>query len=305
MIDIGKRACLAILFVAGCSEEGSSGASDPGQAGGGAGDDQEGADAGEGEGEGGAGPGGDEGAGHDDTGEGEGEAGDGSEGGEGEDDVGDGGDGEGGEGEGEQDPGGQGEGEGEAVVDHGPLICPGDDFDACGGDLLGRWKLLDFCTPDNRLAGKPIECGGPGEDEPKCQGGRNARQCILGYGGTANFTADGDLFLELGVATWVRYAFEDDCLLTLYPAAADAEAACDALANPPRLSCTYSDGLCTCTADGEPQSERQPTVYTVEGGTITVAGRATGAYCVGGGRLTIDFDPFGPEGWGAWLLERP
>lgn len=179
------------------------------------------------------------------------------------------------------------------------LACPSPTFDACGGDLEGTWTLLDFCTPDGALAGEPIVCEGPGEDEPTCQEAPNARVCTLQYSGTATFVG-GTLEVSFGVALAGAYTLDDACLTALNDT---PEAACDEL-DASRATCTYDTGLCTCVFQSDPETE--PThseEFSIDGSDITVRG-AKGSYCVRDDRLTIDFDRFGPEGWGAWLFTR-
>ena len=75
----------------------------------------------------------------------------------------------------------------------------------------------------------------------------------------------------------------------------------------PKLGCQYADGSCACEAVLDPQSETRLLTYTVDGDTITLddSGKtATGTYCVDSDRLTIVFDPHGPQGWRAWVLDR-
>ncbi len=172
-------------------------------------------------------------------------------------------------------------------------------FEPCGGDLSGVWRLLDFCTPAG-AASEPRVCEGPGEDEALCMGGVNERTCSLLYGGTVDF-ADGQASSEFSVSFAARYVLDSPCLGALYSGREPADA-CAGLGND-RLHCDFSDGVCRCEAQGEPQSEPQGAAYFIDGDRITVRG-ALGSYCVSGDRAAIVFDGLGPEGWKAWLLRR-
>ena len=172
----------------------------------------------------------------------------------------------------------------------------------CGGDIMGTWELVDFCTPEP--AGDHQPCEGPGEDEPACAGDASSRICNILYGGTAEFTADA-LAATFSVAARVRYSFTDPCLAALGEGA-EGQAACDARVTD-KLACDYADGTCSCEAVLDPQSELQTVAMSLDGHTMTLeqgGKEAVGTYCVDGDRLTIVFDPHGPQGWRAWVLDR-
>ena len=172
----------------------------------------------------------------------------------------------------------------------------------CGGDLSGTWQLADFCTPEP--AGSDQTCEGPGENEAACAGDASARICNLLYGGAADFTA-GELTASFSVSARIQYTFTDPCLAAIGDGE-QGQAACDGVATP-KLGCEYADGSCACEAVLDPQSETRLLTYTVDGDTITLddSGKtATGTYCVDSDRLTIVFDPHGPQGWRAWVLDR-
>ena len=182
----------------------------------------------------------------------------------------------------------------------GPVSCPDERFPACGGDLIGRWNLLDFCSHEGP-AGAPRSCEGPGDGHPACQGGINRSACMLRYQGTADFAADGRLDVWFGVSMSIRYVFDDACLLSISHDTSPAEA-CAGFGTG-RLQCIYTDGRCTCTADSEPEGEAGILAYEIDGNQIRVDGSA-GTFCVEGDTATLQFDPFGPEGWRTWLLRR-
>ena len=181
-----------------------------------------------------------------------------------------------------------------------PLLCPGDDFAPCGGDPSGVWQLVDFCSPEG-LASQFRDCEGPGEDEPACQALPNARRCGLLYRGTLEFGAIDQATFDVGVSVAVQYTLDDACLSALSPEPS-SEAACEDIGND-RLVCLYTAGLCVCTAETPPESEQVVMPYAVDGSTLTIRG-VDGTFCADGEHLRIRFDPFGPEGWRAWLLAR-
>ena len=181
-----------------------------------------------------------------------------------------------------------------------PPTCPDEAFEACGGDLVGHWQLVDFCSPEGP-AGAPRQCEGPGDEQPACQGGINVSECKLRYQGTADFSDDGRLDVWFGVSMSVRYVFDDACVLTISAGTSPAEA-CTGMGSA-RLQCVYTDGRCTCIADSEPEGEGNTIDYRIDDGQVWIAG-SPGRYCVEEDAATLRFDPFGPEGWQSWLLRR-
>lgn len=185
-------------------------------------------------------------------------------------------------------------------------VCAAVTDAACGGDITGTWFLTDFCRPGAGAgaAGQDQECEGPGEDEPACEGDASSRICNLLYGGTAAFEG-GKLTAEFSVAARVRYMMTDPCLAAIGSGKEGAEA-CGAVGNE-KLLCEYADATCRCEAVLPPESEVNEVQYAVEGNSVTISQGdkgATGTYCVVDDQLTIVFNPFGPEGWKAWVLTK-
>ena len=179
-------------------------------------------------------------------------------------------------------------------------ICPGASFAGCGGDLAGGWQLVDFCA-DKGPAATPRECEGPGEDEAACQAAPNLRSCSLVYGGAVDFEPGGELVATFSAGIRVLYVMDDLCLAALAPSEAP-EAACAGIQTD-RLPCAYAADVFRCEAETEPEVEEVRITYSIDGAQLTVGG-ATGGFCVVGARLVIDWEPFGPEGWAAWILDR-
>jgi len=183
-----------------------------------------------------------------------------------------------------------------------PPVCESAAAAECGGPVVGRWTLVDFCDPDRKPASHPRVCEGPGEHEPACQPGPNLRECVLRYGGWAVFDPGGQLSTRFGVGLEARYRFDDLCLQALDPGRLP-ELACEAM-GAGRLDCRYEPGLCTCEAASDPEAEHQAFAYEVVDNQLTIDGRARGTFCSAYDQLIIDFEPFGPEGWKSWLLVR-
>ena len=181
-----------------------------------------------------------------------------------------------------------------------PLTCPDQAFDACGGDLSGQWTLVDFCGPQG--PGSALRaCEGPGEDEPACQGGVNARLCGPLYGGTLDFAANGDLAFTVSAGLQVHYTFDDACLAAIGDGT-DPEQRCTSIGND-RLPCAYNGAQCDCTTQAPGASETLHLPWAVDGAQVTVRG-ATAEFCAAGDQAIIHFQPMGPEGWPAWMLRR-
>jgi hypothetical protein len=186
--------------------------------------------------------------------------------------------------------------------------CPLGAFSACGGNLEGTWRLVDFCDLQGQAASRPRPCAGPGGNMPACQGGTNSSTCRALYRVTAEIGPD-TMVLTTAIFAALRFTVTDACLAGMAGGATAADA-CLALARPASgLSCAYQPDQCTCEGTtAEPLQtgvDRYP--YTRDGNRITLRpgpGMATGAYCVSGNRLGIQFDAVGSQGWRSWVLER-
>lgn len=184
----------------------------------------------------------------------------------------------------------------------GSSICPGDDFEACGGNVVGTWQVLAFCPPEGRSLTTP--CDHPFGDEPACAGPPNAAECTNVYGGTLVLAPDGKATLAMELHGEMTIELSASCVLAVGKGG-DAAAACASLSND-KLDCQLADALCVCHFATEPEKETIEDVYQVAGNSIIIAPNSvepiTGPYCVDAGRLTIA----NPIGWRFWVLEsRP
>jgi hypothetical protein len=97
------------------------------------------------------------------------------------------------------------------------------------------------------------------------------------------------------------FTFDEACLAEL--GRTGGEDACQGMANE-RLSCSFNDGLCTCTGVTEPEQETIRTDFVLSGHEVTIGPNLgepiAGPYCVDGDQLVIQ----GPTGWAYWVLER-
>jgi hypothetical protein len=205
-----------------------------------------------------------------------------------------------------------GGGAGTAATDAGAAaaagLCPLRAFSPCGGDIEGTWRMVELCDLGDQAASRPRMCDGPGSNLPACQGGSNARTCRAVYRVTAEI-GPSTMVLRTALLGSSRYTFDDACLMAV-GGGATAPDACAALARPAAgLACTYQSGQCTCegTTTEALQSGVDTYPYVRDGARITLrpgAGMSTGAYCVSGDRLAVQFDMVGSQGWRSWILER-
>jgi hypothetical protein len=182
----------------------------------------------------------------------------------------------------------------------GSAACPVSGYVACGGALEGTWSFAGMC-PESPT---DVPCEGP-FSEAACQGGGNQVSCALAASGTMTFTAT-DVHVVRDLYADATYVFTPACLAAVKPDVATPEARCAALANPPKLACSFAADACTCVGHVGPEPSDDTVPYTASGTQLTIGDvEPMGAsYCVQDGRLTIDFDPH-PLSWRYWVLDKP
>lgn len=142
--------------------------------------------------------------------------------------------------------------------------CAPDDFDACGGDLVGTWEYTGACItlPPDALNGNSSDqspfamC----EEQPLLS-------VTVDLTGTTTFDADGTYALEQTVTTSSEIAVPASCLDTLTMGMLDAAMACDQIL----MGTLDADGNCAGAA-GEPSMDMNTGsgTWTTEGGMLII-----------------------------------
>jgi hypothetical protein len=168
----------------------------------------------------------------------------------------------------------------------GSVSCGGGDSSgscgmgaACGGDLVGTWKVVSSCTA---LQGTLTDTDCP----TATLDGR------IEFAGTATYTSAKTYTLVMTVSGTETILFPSTCL----------SATCDQLsqkfqATPPdgfsAMHCTSAaGGACSCAGTLIPQPHSETGTYTTSGGSVTTtptdgSDAETDQYCVKGNRLDI------------------
>ena len=178
-------------------------------------------------------------------------------------------------------------------------VCPVEGYAPCGGTLADtHWSFAGLCPE----APGDVPCERP-FDDPACAGTGSSVACTLEASGSVDFTAaQVHIVRELYVNP--TYVFTPACLAAVKPDEATPEARCAAIANPPKLACSYAADACTCTAHVGPEPSDDTVTYAAADAHLALGGELSSAtYCVDGDRLVLDFDPH-PQSWRYWVLDR-
>jgi len=180
--------------------------------------------------------------------------------------------------------------------------CPVVGYEACGGDVVGRWEIRSLC-PDDAEAAAAL-CESPYDDREVCVGNGNTTQCNGTTTGTFEFTEDGQVLFEQTVTMTVEWVFTDECLQAASRNPADsAEGRCANQGNE-RLTCTYSSAGCHCVGEPIVQPDSGSGTYSITDDEIQLGDDPPASYCVDGDSLIMDYYLYHPVSWRYWVFER-
>jgi hypothetical protein len=161
-----------------------------------------------------------------------------------------------------------------------PTVSDCASFSACGGNVAGRWRVRSACV--GAVA------------NPACPGYASNRTTS----GTAiyDFGADGVLRYEGSINVGYDISVDESCTQAI--AHKDAAAYCKLVEGssddnprvPSTITCSASDGRCSCHVDQGPITAAEDSSYALDGNTLTLlaGGNATSlGYCVSGSSLTL------------------
>jgi hypothetical protein len=171
-----------------------------------------------------------------------------------------------------------------AGAGHGQAQAPGREAltcetgGRCGGDLVGRWRLLGGCAG---LAPSPAFCAAATVDTSG-----------LVLEGTVDFDADGRFTASVEPRGTLAASVPDECLMGL-ACEAFADAVIASGQGPPVESarCTHQAGTCRCLFQLRAQAQSARGGFVTAGTTVTLDGAATQPasldYCRTSDRLSI------------------
>jgi hypothetical protein len=187
--------------------------------------------------------------------------------------------------------------------DVGPSLCPVKGYTPCGGDLLGAWTFISFCPEDQAKADALYEH--PYDNLTECQDRtKNFVKAVKTFNGSLSFDKTSVTVKYTGHVD-LSYGFTDACLGAVNSSAATPAAACTAMTNPGKLTCTYAASICTCKGTVQAPSEDSNVGYTLNSAnSLTLSpGKESATFCRTGDVLILDWVPH-PISWRYWILKR-
>ncbi len=162
-----------------------------------------------------------------------------------------------------------------------------------GGDVVGTWKLLDFCGMLQGMGQNPFA------DTPECQDTVYAIDYT--YDGTLTFANDGTYSANMSVSDASgHYEVSEACLNTRFSVSGAADG-CARLGESIETTCALANGWCTCDVSydlGTDGPSVSTGTYATSGNVITMESddassdtdtdpAPTTYYCVSGDRFTV------------------
>jgi hypothetical protein len=164
-------------------------------------------------------------------------------------------------------------------------------YTACGGDVVGTWKYVDYCNLDAALNGALGKV-------TSLKGCENLIEDItFDMGGTITFQADGSARQEFTGTANVVERLTVDCMSALAGAVtadtmpnmcATMSTSLSESSDNTTGSCVMDAGDCLCTSSQSmSKNANTTTTYAVSGNTISLGTDTTNTYCVSGDTLTM------------------
>ncbi len=191
-------------------------------------------------------------------------------------------------------------------------FCAVEDYLPCGGDLIGRWQIVEWCPGDPSAAAS--HCEHPYDDREACASAPNGAVCEMVRSGTLTFFADGKMILDRDpMIINSTYTFDPGCMNSITPGSTPAQA-CLSMDQNERLSCELINELCTCQAsineaemNDVPLEPIEATFEHVDASKIrTRVGDEPfieATYCIKGDQLIMDVHPH-EDTWQYWVHQR-
>jgi hypothetical protein len=164
---------------------------------------------------------------------------------------------------------------------------------ACGGDIIGSWKVIDSCLTTNQDLSS---VAGPG-----CTGA--SALWAFTYTGTLTYNGDGTFDSTIMGSATIHEQFPSGCNPFGNTCAQDTQPPTDAGAS--STCSTDTTGSCTCDVVTAVTAATPTGTYSVSGTTLTTvqAGNtSTLSYCVQGGFLHEILDQPGSRQDGSFLV---
>jgi len=180
--------------------------------------------------------------------------------------------------------------------------CAGFEFEACGGDVVGTWKIKDVCI--EMVIGE-----NPFEGITECES--IVYEYLVDWQGTFIINADGSMEMnDYGYTVSMNVEVTDACFDAAWPNNTPAENCAGIADNDTIGDCTHANGVCTCTGGEETMTfvEEMTGTWSASGTTLTTEssqsdGPSSAEYCVKDGILAAETD-MGEDNTGYILMEK-
>ncbi len=178
----------------------------------------------------------------------------------------------------------------DTVLESEDEVCKDLNFTACGGDVVGSWKILSMCT-SRTIAGE-----NPFADKPACAD--DIFEFNVDWIGEITFNEDGTYENTMGMSYWTHLELTDECLGEIVNGATtDYTMVCQKMFSDEdneESLCTYESGLCKCDTKPETRNidDSQNGTYTIEGNNMILDDGddevETLPFCVDGDRIVVE-----------------
>lgn len=151
-----------------------------------------------------------------------------------------------------------------------------EQFEACGGDVVGTWRVVDFCE------GKPFVLSDPFAGQ--CVG-YELDASLESYTGKVSFDGTQTMSENLVGTASVDFSFPSSCLTTGQSCTSLSQSTTSR-----NIPCTERQNRCECVGTLTNAFDNSPDAYTIMNDAIVVTGQAPSPYCVQGDTLRIKLD---------------
>jgi hypothetical protein len=170
-----------------------------------------------------------------------------------------------------------------------------DPFEACGGDVVGSWRVRTVCFDS-------VQAILPALSEPECSDA--VRTVSTRAAGSYRFDDDGSAMTNVGIALDLDTLWSDACVQALTgDPSSTASAVCNDLegeynTNPgiETAACRNESSGCSCKITSVPSSVQSSGNYTLIDDTIDNGSGAPDPYCVDGDVMRISVSEAGLTG---------
>lgn len=189
--------------------------------------------------------------------------------------------------------------------DEGGGFCDSFEFQACGGDVVGEWTLLDVCPSSSTSSSQPVS-----DDVAACSD--DLIRITYSFSTmTASFRADGTYSMSRAYTSSGTVEIDQDCSDGMTGGQATLEMVCTEVEQELQAgygvgaTCTVTDAVCRCNFT-DAGSDSESGTYTVAGTQLTTTPTSgfpeTVAFCIEGDQVSVQLSqPIGDQD-ATWII---